>query len=171
MLFMGEEWGASTPFPYFCDFQGELADAVRAGRLGQFASPEQKHDPAFLATVPDPLAIRTFLSAKLNWNECPMGLHDEWLTWYKRILRVRKEAVVPLLRDLHAIRGEYSVLGSRQLTVRWKCGQCELRLDANLAGSSDSSFPPRVGVDLWLQGTELGEPELGPWTTRWMLKQ
>jgi len=171
MLFMGEEWGASTPFPYFCDFQGELGDAVRVGRLSQFASSEQKHDASFLATVPDPLAMGTFLSAKLNWKECATGAHEEWLTWYTRILKVRKEAIIPLLRHLHAVRGEYSVLGSRQITVRWKFGRCELRLDANLAKCDGTSFSPPLGVGLWLEGTESGERELGPWSTRWMLKQ
>ncbi|MBF3061383.1 malto-oligosyltrehalose trehalohydrolase, partial [Pseudomonas aeruginosa] len=37
MLFMGEEWGATTPFPFFCDFTGDLANAVRAGRRKEFA--------------------------------------------------------------------------------------------------------------------------------------
>ena len=34
MMFMGEEFGASQPFPFFCDFEPELADAVRNGRTG-----------------------------------------------------------------------------------------------------------------------------------------
>ena len=37
LLFMGEEWGATEPFPFFCDFKGELADAVRQGRKREFA--------------------------------------------------------------------------------------------------------------------------------------
>ena len=37
LMFMGEEWGATTPFPFFCDFEGDLADAVRAGRRREFA--------------------------------------------------------------------------------------------------------------------------------------
>ena len=37
LMFMGDEWGARRPFPFFCDFQGELADAVRNGRRKEFA--------------------------------------------------------------------------------------------------------------------------------------
>ena len=37
MLFMGEEWGSKAPFPFFCDFGGDLADAVRKGRRVEFA--------------------------------------------------------------------------------------------------------------------------------------
>ncbi len=36
MLFMGEEWGARQPFPFFCDFEGELAASIRKGRAEEF---------------------------------------------------------------------------------------------------------------------------------------
>ena len=36
MLFMGEEWGSKAPFPFFCDFKGDLADAVRKGRRAEY---------------------------------------------------------------------------------------------------------------------------------------
>ncbi len=69
MLFMGEEWGTAKPFPFFCDFSGELGEAVRRGRREEF-----KHDPALLthegpAEIPDPQAETTFSSAKLDWSE------------------------------------------------------------------------------------------------------
>src|SRR5262249_28785405 len=64
LLFMGEEWGARQPFPFFCDFEGALAEAVRKGRRAEFAS-------AYGATAkepPDPLAEETFRVAKLDWG-------------------------------------------------------------------------------------------------------
>ena len=45
LMFMGEEWDAATPFLYFCDFHGELADAVRQGRRQEFARFEAFADP------------------------------------------------------------------------------------------------------------------------------
>ena len=51
MLFMGEEWGSKTPFPFFCDFHGDLADAVRKGRQKEFAGAYAKYGDE----VPDPL--------------------------------------------------------------------------------------------------------------------
>ena len=53
MLFMGEEWGSKTPFPFFCDFKGDLADAVRKGRREEFAWAYEKYGDE----VPDPLIV------------------------------------------------------------------------------------------------------------------
>ena len=73
MLFMGEEWGAPQPFPYFCDFGGELAEAVRKGRREEFARFPEFADPAMVARIPDPIAKATFLSAKLDWSRDRCG--------------------------------------------------------------------------------------------------
>ena len=51
MLFMGEEWGSKAPFPFFCDFKGDLADAVRKGRRSEYAWAYAKYGDE----VPDPL--------------------------------------------------------------------------------------------------------------------
>ena len=51
MLFMGEEWGSKAPFPFFCDFEGDLAEAVRQGRRKEFAGAYAKYGD----DVPDPL--------------------------------------------------------------------------------------------------------------------
>ena len=58
MLFMGEEWGATAPFPFFCDFGGDLADAVRKGRRAEFAGAYAE----FGDEVPDALARRRAIS-------------------------------------------------------------------------------------------------------------
>ncbi len=66
MLFMGEEWAAAQPFPSFCDFDGDLAEAVRRGRRPEFSP-----FPEFAESGrqgPDPIAEATFLSAKLDWS-------------------------------------------------------------------------------------------------------
>ena len=64
MLFMGEEWASAQPFPFFCDFEGDLADAVRNGRREEFARFPEFRDPAMRERIPDPLAEATFRSAK-----------------------------------------------------------------------------------------------------------
>ena len=64
MLFMGEEWGSKAPFPFFCDFKGELANAVRNGRRKEFASAYDKYGD----DIPDPLEIQTAQSATLDWG-------------------------------------------------------------------------------------------------------
>jgi len=69
MLFMGEEWGATQPFPFFCDFGPELAEAVRKGRRAEFARFPDFHDPATRERIPDPTAEETFAAAKLAWDD------------------------------------------------------------------------------------------------------
>src|SRR4030095_10642143 len=64
LLFMGEEWGATTPFPFFCDLGPALVPLVREGRRREFA-----HDPALrdaLDRLPDPTAEATFATAVLQ---------------------------------------------------------------------------------------------------------
>ena len=91
LIFQGEEWAASTPFPYFTDHDDpELAEAVRTGRRAEFAAfgwtPED---------IPDPQAEETFHSAILNWDELEHPEHADMLSWYRRLLRQRRELPGP----------------------------------------------------------------------------
>jgi maltooligosyltrehalose trehalohydrolase len=86
LLFMGEEWGASTPFPYFADERDpELDDAVREGRRREFAAFGWGPDD-----VPDPLAEETFASGVLRWDEVDEPEHAALLEWYRALLALRR---------------------------------------------------------------------------------
>ena len=61
LLFMGQEWSADQPFPFFCDFTGDLAKAVSEGRRAEFARFPEFADPDVRAKIPDPEADATFL--------------------------------------------------------------------------------------------------------------
>ena len=69
MLFMGEEWDAAQPFPFFCDFEPGLAEAVRRGRREEFKRFPEFQDEAARARILDPTAETTFNSAKLAWSD------------------------------------------------------------------------------------------------------
>jgi len=85
MIFMGEEWGARTPWPFFTSHpEPELADLVREGRLAEFAAMDW--DPA---QVPDPQDPRTFESAKLDWSELEKPEQGEMLALSTRLLQLR----------------------------------------------------------------------------------
>ena len=132
MLFMGEEWGAKQPFPYFCDFHGELGVAVQKGRCQQISKLPgvSKED---LDKAPNPQAESTFRSAQLQWEELDQPEHAAWLRMYAELLRVRRERVVPLLMELGERCGQYKVLGPGGLAIAWRlAGNRCLRLDANL---------------------------------------
>lgn len=85
MLFMGEEWAASTPFPYFCDMGPDLAPLVTRGRREEFA------DTGWVGDIPDPEDPETFDSAKLRWDERDDDGHARMLAWYRRLLALRAE--------------------------------------------------------------------------------
>ena len=93
MLFMGEEWGARTPWQYFTDHtDAELGRAVSEGRTSEFGSHGWDS-----ADVPDPQAPETFERSKLDWSEVEQDPHRRLLRWYADLIRLRHEA--PDLRD------------------------------------------------------------------------
>jgi maltooligosyltrehalose trehalohydrolase len=93
MLFMGEEWGASTPWQFFTDHQEpELAEAVRSGRRREFAEHGWRE-----ADVPDPQDPATFERSRLDWTELTGSPHAELLDWHRQLIALRRSE--PALRD------------------------------------------------------------------------
>ncbi|NJK82143.1 MAG: malto-oligosyltrehalose trehalohydrolase [Chloroflexaceae bacterium] len=93
LLFMGQEWAASTPFLFFTDHNPELGRLVTEGRRAEFAYFE-----AFAgAQVPDPQAHATFARSKLRWQEVSQPFHNGVLNMYRQLITLRKQ--VPALRE------------------------------------------------------------------------
>ncbi|HZU56392.1 MAG TPA: malto-oligosyltrehalose trehalohydrolase [Actinocrinis sp.] len=85
MLFMGEEWGAATPWQYFTDHQEpELGAAVRDGRRREFSRHGWDAE-----SVPDPQDPDTFARSKLDWAEIADEGHRALLDWYRRLISLR----------------------------------------------------------------------------------
>jgi maltooligosyltrehalose trehalohydrolase len=90
LMFMGEEWGSLRPFPFFCDFHGELAEAVRRGRKREFAAAYGNlAEPA-----PDPLSPATFAAAKLDWQALHSTRHAARLALVRALLAIRQREIV-----------------------------------------------------------------------------
>ena len=86
MLFMGEEWGASTPWQFFTSFSDPgLAQAVRDGRRQEFAAHGWGADD-----VPDPQDPATFERSRLDWAEVDKNGHRELLDWHRRLIALRR---------------------------------------------------------------------------------
>ena len=86
MLWMGEEWGASTPWQFFTSHpEPELAAAVATGRKEEFASHGWDTDD-----VPDPQDPATFERSKLDWSESGTDWHADLLDWYRRVILLRR---------------------------------------------------------------------------------
>jgi maltooligosyltrehalose trehalohydrolase len=100
MLFMGDEFAASTPFQYFCDFGPELANAVSEGRRSEFGGFAAFKDEAARARIPDPNAEATFLASKLRWRERGTRAHFSRLCEVQQLLDLRHKRIVPHLAGM-----------------------------------------------------------------------
>lgn len=162
MLFMGEEWGSTRPFPFFCDFKGDLAHAVRKGRRAEYEWAYAKYGDE----VPDPLDIETFKSAVIDWEARNAGPGKERLALVRKLLALRHKEIAPRLPGSRF--GEAGVTDDGRLTASWMMGDgTTLRLLANvsdqeIAGRS-GEFP---GTVIW-GGTPAGR--LPPWSVFWSI--
>ncbi len=86
MLFMGEEYGETSPFLYFVSHNDpDLVDAVRRGRRREFSGFKGTQE------FPDPQSETTFERSRLNWNIRSQGTHKILLDTYRSLLQLRKE--------------------------------------------------------------------------------
>jgi len=126
MLFMGEEWGADTPWQFFTDHTDPgLASAVSTGRRSEFA--EHGWGPA---EVPDPQDEETFLRSKLDWSQPGRDPYRSLLGWYRTLLALRRTRAELADPRLDHVRADYDE-DARWLLV----SRGPLRIAANLGGA------------------------------------
>ena len=151
LLFMGEDWAASSPFMFFVDFGDDdrLATAVRDGRRREFSRFSAFADPSATAKIPDPTAETTALELGLLWEERQAPPHAEALAETKRLLRLRREEILPLTRN--AYRGaQWKMPAVAALDVAWRYEGGSLRL---LAHFGEGAVALDLGEDervLWI---------------------
>ena len=169
MLFMGEEFGATTPFYFFCDFHGDLAAAVTNGRRNEFARFEKFNSSGSRESIPDPNAEATFKKSKVDWESLHNKTHVDWLNLYKELLAIRKTKIVPHLGASRRMQCSAS-LESRSLAVDWVFedgGRLELR--ANLGPESLKSFEYSGKLIYRSDCDPLKDRPLPPWSVAWYL--
>jgi maltooligosyltrehalose trehalohydrolase len=167
MLFMGEEWAAPEPFPYFCDFEPELAAKVREGRGREFAH--------FRGDVPDPGDPATFASAHLEWARLAEPAHARMFDHYRRLLAIRRRDILPLLAK---ISGGACVAfdPSGAFAVDWRLrDEGVLHLLANLRDASAPVVGRPAGRMIFATHpgirAALTRNELAPWSVTWLLER
>ena len=163
LLFMGEEWGSTQPFPFFCDFSGDLAAAVRAGRKAEFRDAYARPGGEW----PDPLAEETFRSAILDWSAPARDPHAGRLDLVRRLLRVRGNEIVPRLAGIPGGQARARCEGG-VVSAQWRMGDGSvLALIANLtSGKAKRPAATHQGRPIWG-----GAPaqELAPWSVHWAI--
>lgn len=104
LLFMGQEWAASSCFAYFTDHEAELGRAITEGRRREFSAFGAFAEDA--SRIPDPQALETFTRSKLDWAERASGEHARVLATYRAALRLRREDPVLSIASRAGLRAE-----------------------------------------------------------------
>jgi maltooligosyltrehalose trehalohydrolase len=160
LLFMGEEWGSTAPFPFFCDFRGDLADAVRQGRRREFAGAYAKYGDE----IPDPLDYSTARSAVLDWAARDHEPERTRLALVRELLTIRRREIVPRLAG--ARFGDAHAADNGLLTANWPMGDgTTLQLMANLSKRDIAQTAGEArGTLIW--GSALSDI-MPAWSVRW----
>jgi maltooligosyltrehalose trehalohydrolase len=116
LLFMGEEFDASSPFLYFCDYGPELGAAVAKGRREEFGRFASFGGPS-PDDIPDPNARATFEASKLDWREAGRAPGERRLALYRRCLAARRERIVPIAAAIE--HGGTFRVDDEVITARW----------------------------------------------------
>lgn len=135
LIFMGQEWNTKTPFPFFCDFGPELAQAVTEGRRQEFARFPQFADMRSRERIPDPNAKTTFESAMLEWSAADDEEGQAWIALHRELLAIRKREIVPRLRGAVGTDADYEILGDCALFATWRLHDANLVLLANFGAT------------------------------------
>jgi maltooligosyltrehalose trehalohydrolase len=163
MLFMGEEFAASSPFLFFCDFSGDLARAVTEGRRAEFSRFARFADPAARERIPDPNAPATFARSKLDWSTRNRAPHADMLAFIQHLLALRREHLVPHLAQARG--GRHAFEAPARIAVDWPLGaDARLHLTANLDPHAVQASPLARGRVVYQ--SDAAGATLPPWFVR-----
>lgn len=170
LLFMGQEFGAATPFLFFCDFGPDLAAAVTAGRRQEFARFAAFVDPEARRRIPDPSAEETFLRSKLDWSFLERRERGGTLDFHRQLLALRRREIVPRLPGTAGRAGAYRLLGPAAVEAAWRLGDdSRLTLQLNLGPEpAPAETPPGRALFAY---PENAAGSLPPWSARCFLEE
>lgn len=160
MLFMGEEWAASSPFQFFCDFgDPSLRKAVKKGRQREF-----RQFGWDVHQIPDPTAEQTFRRSQLDWSERDRDPHRAVWAWYRGLIELRRE--LPELMDGRRDKVEVAFdeaagwmrIRRGRLSLAFNVGAHEIEVEVG-SGRVALAHPPASGA-----APRLVRPQPGTYT-------
>ena len=168
MLYMGDEWAASSPFQFFVDFSDDeaLSKAVREGRRREFSRFPAFADPAAAARIPDPTDAATFERSKLDWDEAARRPHDRVRDEVRGLLTLRREEIVPLTKSRFGGAARRTPAPDA-LEVVWRFEAGTLTFLANFGDSTVELEAAAGGRVVWASpgvAPRDGRIALAPWT-------
>jgi maltooligosyltrehalose trehalohydrolase len=116
LLFMGQEWAASTPFLFFTDFEPELGRKVVEGRRREFRDFPEFASASAAERIPDPQAEQTFEASRLRWSELGAPRHSASLELHRALLALRAE--YPALCASNAYDCDANALDETTIMIR-----------------------------------------------------
>jgi maltooligosyltrehalose trehalohydrolase len=138
LLFMGQEWAATTPFLYFTDHRGELGRLVEEGRRREMREFPAFHEALATQEIPSPQAPETFERSKLKWEESTRGGHAACLHLYREVLRLRREHAA--FRPQDRAHTHFAELKAGVLAIRARDGDDDWLILADLRGGHRGSL-------------------------------
>ena len=171
MVFMGDEFAATTPFLYFANWQGELSEAVRQGRMREFGHAADSKTP-----LPDPCNAATRLASQLQWDESATQVGQARRALLQAVLRARRSSLEPRARFLRNEGHTAEFVGASGMRVTW-------HYDDDTAVQLEMNFGP-TPVDAPAGRSAEGDAEFheifshrwggqgstwAPWSARWQL--
>lgn len=150
LLFMGQEWAATTPFLYFTDHEEDLGKLVTQGRRQEFRHFLAFVDPEARERIPDPQALSTFEASRLDWSESERPPHASILRLYRALLALRRHE--PALRsnrrgDTHAIALDDASLALIRRSSE-DGGGVTLLIVVRLRGAAEICLEDCAGMDI-----------------------
>jgi maltooligosyltrehalose trehalohydrolase len=147
LLFMGQEWAASSPFQFFTDLEPLLGSQVTEGRRREFKDFPGFSDPAARAFVPDPQDPATFERSRLDWSERTAPVHERCLALYTELLRLRNSHRA--LAASPGVRGDAEAIGDDVILMRREDAARRFLVVVRLAGAG------RAGIEIDSPGRSL----------------
>jgi maltooligosyltrehalose trehalohydrolase len=120
LLFMGQEWGCRSPFLFFTDHHGELAEAVRQGRRREFSKFAAFTDPKQRELIPDPNAVSTFEASRADPADAMQPQQASWLALHRELLVLRLRHITPHIEGARSLSAD--ALEQSGVTASWRLG-------------------------------------------------
>jgi maltooligosyltrehalose trehalohydrolase len=165
LFFMGDDHLSSRPFHFFSDYEGEIAEAIRANRpreaenFGGFPRGMRPED------IADPNDRATFTRSKVAWDQADTPDASEWRRFLADILAVRKKHIVPRLADAEGYAGSVLPSEDTSIFIDWRLPGRLLRLRANLS-PDPRDLDGRLGQIVYATGFHTHGDRLEAWSTR-----
>lgn len=167
LLFMGEEWKASTPFLFFSDVGEDLAEVIRDSRRRELSNYREARED----DLPDPMSMDTFKASKLAWDEPAQPHYRDMLDYYRKLIALRQQVIIPRLHGMEGHSGTYEVLSDRLVRVAWTLGDgSTLDLIANFDADPVDNICIWNEGHLWLEGSA-GCTSIGGWSAVFRLTE